>query len=151
VVRRPLVPGVGPKYLYPSGIDVGRLLFNYRWHHAEVVVLTEGALDAIALWNVGVEAFAIYGSRLSEHQVKLIERIDPTYVVTCYDQDAAGWAAHIQTERLFRHRLVNRLSWPKAWGSDIAAINVEQRKRVVLALEELKCIESPHEDHSNSA
>jgi hypothetical protein len=130
VVRRSL-GGHGPKYRYPTGVDVGRLLFQYTPAHREAVVLTEGALDAIALWNVGVTAMAIYGSRLSEHQVHLIDKIDPTYVYTCYDLDKAGWSAHVETERAFKHRLVARLSWPKGWGGDIAEISEDRRRHVV--------------------
>lgn len=130
VVRRVLV-GVGPKYKYPTGIDVGRLLFNYSSLHREAVVLTEGALDAIALWNVGIDAFAIYGSRLSAAQVRLIDRIDPEFVYTCYDLDDAGWLAHRETERAFKHRLVTRLSWPRAWGGDIDEIGETRRRKVV--------------------
>jgi len=141
VVRRAL-GGEGPKYRYPAGIDVGRLLFNYTPDHRSAVVLTEGALDAIALWNVGIDAFAIYGSRLSEFQVRLIDRIDPEYVYTCYDLDKAGWIAHCDTERAFRHRLVDRLVWPKAWGKDIDEIGEIRRKHVVndLVSSGLACI-----------
>jgi len=130
VVRRAL-GAHGPKYLYPTGIDVGSLLFNYTPSARSAVVLVEGALDAIALWNVGVDAFAIYGSRLSPAQVKLIDRIDPEYVYTCYDRDDAGWAAYRDTERAFKHRLVSRLSWPASWGKDIDDIGVDRRRNVV--------------------
>jgi Toprim-like/CHC2 zinc finger len=130
VVRRSL-GGEGPKYLYPAGVDVGRLLFHYTPAARQAVVLTEGALDAIALWSVGIDAFAIYGSRLSAHQVHLIDRIDPEFVYTCYDLDKAGWQAHLDTERLLPHRLVSRLSWPKAWGGDIADVGVDRRRHVV--------------------
>jgi hypothetical protein len=133
VVRRAL-GGDGPKYRYPTGVDVGRLLFNYTPTHRQTVVLTEGALDAIALWRSGVEAFAIYGSRLSEHQVRLIDRIDPEYIYTCYDADDAGWEAYRMTERAFKHRLVSRLTWPKAWGKDIDEIGEVRREKVVAAL-----------------
>jgi DNA primase len=129
VVRRTL--GEGPKYKYPHGVDVGRLLFNYTTDHREAVALVEGALDAIALWNVGVDAFAIYGSRLSVDQVRLIDKIDPEYVYTCYDTDDAGWEAYRTTERLFKHRLVTRLTWPKAWGKDIDEIDEIRRRKVV--------------------
>ena len=54
VVRRRLLAKPDPKYRYPKGIDVGGLLFNYSQTHVDRVVLVEGALDAIALWNVGV-------------------------------------------------------------------------------------------------
>ena len=130
VVRRSL-GGDGPKYKYPTGVDVGRLLFNYNGLRREAVVLVEGALDAIALWNVGIDAFAIYGSRLSVAQVRLIDRIDPEFVYTAYDQDDAGWLAHRDTERAFKHRLVTRLSWPRAWGGDIDEIGETRRRKVV--------------------
>lgn len=143
VVRRPL-HGEGPKYSYPAGVNVGRLLFQYTPAHRDAVVLVEGALDAIALWNVGVEAFAIYGSRLSEDQTRLIRRIDPTYVYTCYDLDKAGWKAHCETEAAFRDRMVGRLSWPRAWGKDIDEIGATRRREVVddLVSQGLACIES---------
>lgn len=130
VVHRKL-GGQGPKYRYPAGVDVGRLLFHYTPEHREAVVLTEGALDAIALWNVGVEAFAIYGSRLSAAQVRLIDMIDPELVYTCYDQDEAGWRAYQDTERAFKHRLVSRLTWPRGWGKDIDEIGETRRRKVV--------------------
>jgi len=130
VVRRSL-GGVGPKYRYPSGVDVGRLLFHYTTDHRAAVVLTEGALDAISLWLVGVDAFAIYGSRLSEHQVRLIDKIDPEFVYTAYDADDAGWQAYLDTKRAFRHRRVVRLTWPRAWGGDIDEIGETRRKKVV--------------------
>lgn len=133
VVRRSL-GGEGPKYRYPVGIDVGRLLFNYSPVHRDAVVLVEGALDAIALWRSGVYALGIYGSRLSVEQVRLIDRIDPLYVYTCYDSDAAGWAAHRDTERAFKHRSVDRLSWPAGWGKDIDEIGPERRSVVVNSL-----------------
>lgn len=121
----------GPKYKYPSGVDMSRLLFNYTPDHREAIALVEGALDAIALWNVGVYTLAIYGARLSEAQVTLIDRIDPEQIYTCYDADQAGWEAHLMTERAFKHRLVTRLSWPKAWGKDIDEIGETRRKKVV--------------------
>ena len=133
MVRRSL-GGEGPKYRYPAGVDVGRLLFNYTSMRREAVVLCEGALDAIALWNVGVDAFAIYGSRLSVEQVRLIDRIDPEYIYTCYDMDDAGWLAHRDTEHAFKHRLVTRLSWPRAWGGDIDEIGETRRRKVVADL-----------------
>lgn len=145
VVRRALDAGDGPKYRYPKGIDVSRLLFNYLPDHRRVVVLVEGALDAIALWNAGVEAFAIYGSRLSDTQVNLIDRIDPTYVFTAFDNDDAGYSAHLQVERAMPHRLVQRLTWPASWGKDVDDIGLDRRRRVVhevLALSDMTCIES---------
>jgi DNA primase len=142
VVRRPLEQGDGPKY--PFGVDVGRLLYGYTPEHRSYVVLTEGALDAIALWRVGVPAFAIYGAVLHPYQVALIDKIDPSRIYTCYDKDAAGWKAHCATERAFKHRLVTRLTWPESWGKDIDAVGQENRKKIVsrLVSSKMVCIES---------
>lgn len=127
VVRRNLGEG-GPKYLYPRGADVGHLLFGYTPEARRTVFLVEGAIDAMALWRAGVDAFAIYGSRLSQYQINLIDRIDPEFVVSAYDNDTAGWHAHYDTERAFKHRMVARLTWPKAWGKDVDEIGQDRLK-----------------------
>lgn len=143
VVRRPLGQSDGPKYLYPRGIDISRLLFNYTPDARRCVVLVEGALDAVALSLVGVHAFAVYGSRLSRDQVRLIDRLDPEQVYTCFDADDAGGLAHVAAERAFKHRAVGRLRWPPSWGKDIDEVSLENRRRVVrrLLLDGLGCVE----------
>ena len=124
--------GEGPKYSYPAGVDVGRLLFNYTPDHRNAVVLCEGALDAIALWNSGVDAFAIYGSRLSVEQVMLIEQDRPRVrghllrpgpgrsrwpTVTPSAPSPTGW----WTGSPGRGR----------WGKDIDEIGATRRRKVV--------------------
>lgn len=124
----------GPKYLYPRGLDISQYLFNYSQEQRKVVFLVEGAMDAIALWNIGVHAFAIYGSRLSETQIQLIERVDPQYIVTAFDNDDAGFRAYCDVERAFKHRLVERMRWPASWGKDVDEIGPDHLKNVVLGL-----------------
>lgn len=131
VVRRPLARSDGPKYLYPRGLDVSRHLFNYDGRGTRVVVLVEGAMDAVALSMVGVTAWAIYGARLAAAQVALIDRVDPLHVVTAFDNDDAGVAAHLLAKRSFPHRSVSALTWPRSWGKDVDEIGLERRKRVV--------------------
>lgn len=146
IVRRSLGSDDGPKYRYPKGIDVGHYLFNYSSEHRRAVVLVEGAMDAVALWNVGVEAFAIYGSQLSDAQITLIDRVDPEYVFTAFDNDKAGWRAHYQVAEAMAHRFVRRLSWPASWGKDVDEIGPKKLRDVVyevLALTDSACIESP--------
>lgn len=143
VVRRNLSDD-GPKYLYPKGLDIGQYLFNYSPVHRKHVILCEGALDAIAFWNAGFTAFAIYGSRLSDVQVRLIDRIDPDLVITAYDNDDAGFRAHCDTERAFKHRMVARLTWGRAWGKDVDEIGLDRLKKITerLVLPDLSCVES---------
>ena len=116
VVRRPVQPGEGPKYLYPRNVDIGHCLFNYDGDGTDVVVLVEGALDAIAFWNIGVEAWAIYGSRFSEHQLLLIDRVDPTYVVTAFDNDEAGFACALRDGADLQAPLRGALALPRLLG-----------------------------------
>ena len=68
-MRRALDPGAKPKLPLPQGCRRGSASVRLPPLYRRRVVLVEGALDAIALWNVGVPALAIYGSRLSEDQV----------------------------------------------------------------------------------
>lgn len=130
VVRRSLDPGTPQRYKYPYGVDSKRHLFNYSPEHRSALVLVEGAVDAIALWNIGIEAFAVYGSQLSEAQVQLIRRVDPDTVYTCFDNDDAGWKAHCMTERALRNRLVGRITWPRSWGKDIDELTEDRRRKV---------------------
>lgn len=134
----------GPKYLYPKGLDVGQHLFNYSDTHRRLVVLVEGAVDAIALWNVGIHAFAIYGSQLSDTQIQLIDRVDPEFVVTAFDADEAGRSASWDVERAFKHRLTDQLRWPRGWGKDVAELGSERLGNIGqhLVCDDVTCLES---------
>ena len=92
VTRRRLDGGT-PKYKYPSGVDMGKCLFAYERVAAAGctrIAITEGALDAIALWQVGVPAVAQYGSRLRPAQVNLLRGLGLSSLVLVYDMDKAG-------------------------------------------------------------
>lgn len=118
----------GPKYLYPKGIDVKELLFNYSYEPRDRVVLVEGAADAIACWEVGVDAFAIYGSRLSVVQCELINRLQPDQIVCAFDLDNAGGNAFRGVKMMFPSMSINRLTWTGA--KDIAELDETHRKEI---------------------
>lgn len=143
VVRRKLGDHDGPKYRYPRGVDAGSNLGNYQPGGRKAVVLVEGFLDAVALWNIGIDAWCIYGARLGKRQIELIDQADPLYVFTAFDNDDAGYKAWRETERAFPHRAVVRLSWPKGWGKDIDEIGEERRRFVCrdLLTRSLSCVE----------
>lgn len=95
VVRRRLEHWARPRYLYPDGVKVHEHLFGL--HEAtqdhgtsSVVYLTEGAIDAMALAEVGVVAMGMYGSKLGDAQVELLRRFGATVVVLAFDDDEAG-------------------------------------------------------------
>lgn len=132
VVRRSL-DGVGPKYRYPKGIDLHAEGFLYAYHEVRtsgsaVVALCEGALDAIACWESGTAAMAIYGSKISEAQVKMINRLDLATVLLCFDNDLAGQDA---TRRVLYAGLEcpDLRVVPLPPGSDIAELSVPLRRK----------------------
>lgn len=82
-----------PKYLYPRGMDKSSLLFNFNTNYRPYVVLVEGAMDAVACWEAGHHALALYGSNLSNQQVELLLRTGATRIVEALDNDSPGRAA----------------------------------------------------------
>lgn len=79
-----------PKYLYPRGVTKNALLFNYTPSQRDYVLLVEGAMDAVACWEAGFDAMALYGSRLSIAQITLLARTGVRRVGLVLDNDAAG-------------------------------------------------------------
>lgn len=79
------------KYRYPLGLAKGDNWFAYHLAQATGEIwITEGAIDAIALREVGLDAIAQYGGKITTRQRELLERLDPKSVVLAYDQDDAG-------------------------------------------------------------
>lgn len=128
VVRRPLSPDWdGGKYIYPRHIDVSKYLFNYsQLVGRRRVLLVEGAADAIAAWEAGYEAYAIYGSRLSERQVQLLRRVNARKVYTAFDRDEAGDKAHNRCLDLIKDVPVRRVDLPD-YAKDLAEMTVSER------------------------
>lgn len=74
-----------PKYMTPSAMDKGRVLFNYdNARRSDVVVLCEGPLDAISVGLCGVAAF---GKGVSDDQFRLLKSYWKTAVLLL-DPDA---------------------------------------------------------------
>lgn len=128
VVRRSL--SSGPKYIYPYGVDIGKLLFNYHQVNKDYIVLTEGATDAMAAWEVGVDACAIYGARLTKPQAQLIRQLDPTVILCAFDQDEAGFQAFRTVLWRMTEYPVSRVEWHSA--KDLASLEVETRRKILV-------------------
>lgn len=112
LVYRNLDP-IGPKYRYPTGVKIRELLFNYTPEQRDAVILVEGAMDAVACWEAGFSAFAIFGSSLSQSQIKLIERVCPRLVLLAFDADRAGEVAALTAANDLGERGIasKRVSW----------------------------------------
>jgi DNA primase len=102
------------------------LLFNYAPVITPVLVLTEGATDAMAAWEVDFDAVACFSNRLSGAQVKLIERMGPDVVVVAFDDDGPGETGAAQAAAMLSRYQVRRAHY--GGGKDLAELPPEQRK-----------------------
>lgn len=122
---------VRPKYLYPLGMRKADHLFG-SWmltdEHKKVAIV-EGSVDALAMWDAGIPAVAVLGSRISDSQVKLLNRLGVDDVVIFTDNDAAGEIGLTQ----IIEALPSKIMWSIAlykddWGTDPASLTIDQRK-----------------------
>ena len=106
---RAVDPDTQPKYLNSPETKLfhkGMILFNgHRARKAAfeagTVIVTEGYLDAIAIWQAGLtHVVATLGTAFTEDQIKRLWRYAPEPIV-CFDGDRAGTAA--------AHRAVDRI------------------------------------------
>jgi DNA primase len=98
---RTLAPDGKPKYLNSPATDLfhkGELVFNTHRarpaaHETGTVLVVEGYLDAIAVWQAGFAAVvATLGTAFTEGQIEALWRIAREPII-CFDGDRAGFAA----------------------------------------------------------
>ncbi len=101
VVRRFRNPAAGsPKYKYPRGFKISQNL--YGWFQVAslqgsgrlpILGVTEGGIDSLRSWQVGVPSVALLGANCSPTQVKLLRALDPVSLLIMTDNDTAGRTA----------------------------------------------------------
>lgn len=135
VVRRSLAGGT--KYRYPRHVKTNDLLFNYQAVSVEAVLLTEGATDAMALWEAGFRAetgwlaLATFSNRISASQAHLLARLGPSRIVIAYDDDEPGAAGSVQVAALLATDYdLSRPVFPRH-AKDMADLSVAQRREAV--------------------
>ena len=126
VIRRDLT-GHQTKYAYPYGVVVGRHLYNYHRLQGDVLLITEGATDAIAAQEVGFKAaVALYGSKMTRTQAQLVHRYAPKSILVATDQDDAGEGARASVEAMLGDSYpIERLWWSD--HKDLNSIPVSDR------------------------
>lgn len=133
-----------PKYQYPRGCVKSELLFNYSPQALDCVALVEGAMDAVACWEVGHPAFALYGSILHRQQLVLLQRTGAKRVIMATDNDKAGWRAidgWTTDEGIFVPGLEHQLTaagfeavrpdWQRVEAKDVAELDRDTRKTLL--------------------
>ena len=125
----------GPKYLYQKGFQRTHNLFGSWMVDDDMVVITEGPLDTISVWQAGYPAVAQYGSALNERQVNLLHQMGVYSVVLFYDNDLAGRKATEHAIPLLRDFMTYAVDYRVGDPKDPAAMSTNRiRKRVSGAL-----------------
>lgn len=121
VVRRNVDNAYASKYMYPKGFNRKHLLFG-SWmvpqSDEDFLVLTEGSLDAVAVWDAGFPAVAQFGSTLAKEQVDLLRKMGVWKIVLFYDHDKAGVKARKQAVEVLRDFMVYTVRYKKSDGKD---------------------------------
>jgi len=113
VVRRRL-DDQRPKYIYPKGLPISRSLFG-AWDAQDHpwLAICEGPLDAIAMWDAGVPAVAMYGSRISDAQARLLRIMGTRGLVIATDNDEAGLRARDRIVETMPDLSLKLLTYPQ--------------------------------------
>ena len=133
-IRRSLSSsGKGPKYLYPSGFQKTKYLWGLWAVTEPTVVITEGSVDALAMWDAGYQSVAILGSLMDPHQARLLDRHGVRHAIIFTDNDLAGGdALESCVDELDKVKITwSVCRYKKNWGKDPAALTVAQRKYAV--------------------
>lgn len=80
-----------PKYVYAKGFKKSHILFGQPLvDTSNAVCITEGALDAMWLNQLGYQAVALLGMHMSTVQEELIMRLPSKEIILSLDNDEAG-------------------------------------------------------------
>jgi len=125
LVRRK-VTGPGPKYRNSEGMDKGQFLLglDHLPFECREVILVEGPLDAMWLYQHGYPGLAVMGSSISEEQVDLLT--SRFWEVTiAFDGDAAGRTGRYKAmARLSKRMNVTYVDLPD--GTDVQELDAVQ-------------------------
>jgi DNA primase len=139
-----------PRYMYPRGMKISHSLFGadvakkeYELFaskkstypavmlEAPPLVIVEGSVDAVAVYETGALGVAILGSRISEHQVQVIKKIAPPHIIVATDRDRAGREAEIQVVSMLKNERmgipITCAQWDAKDGKDIAELELGKR------------------------
>lgn len=89
-------PTLNPPYLNPS---IERPLFSPVGYMDKLIILCEGYFDALA---IGRNAVSVFGSNLTDKQLKEIIGQAPERVIICFDDDEAGRHGMVETRTRLR-------------------------------------------------
>ena len=123
-----------PKFLFTSGFDKRRFLYNYHRAIAKAsekscLFITEGQGDTWRLFECGIEnCVGIFGKSLTKQQEQKILNSGITKIVVLTDNDQAGRESKVQIQRKLARNF--KLFFPRFSGKDIGDMskkNIESK------------------------
>lgn len=132
VIRRRLDDGY-PRYIYPKGFAMKK----YLWGEYEArrrggtLVVVEGSLDAISVYEAGYAAVAMLGSRMTRYQATRIKSMGVRRVVAMTDDDDAGHHAVETIYDALDGVLLDVVDWSAVRYRDPAEAPTEVRARLI--------------------
>lgn len=132
VIRRTLNDDEVWRYKNPSAVLSNHYLFgSHMLEGRRKVALVEGPADALACWNARVPAVAVFGSYVSDHQIKLMRRLGIYHAVLMFDDDKAGRKANKETWHRLHHFTVSKGTYRNYWGAkDPGALKPAQIRKL---------------------
>lgn len=131
-------PKTGPRYLYPKGFKISWHLFGANKAHASsdksVLVITEGSIDCLSVWQAGMASVALLGAQLHAHQLTVLSGLGYENIVLFLDRDDAGVHATMKAAAQLTAEGydVKIAKYPRsADGKDPASLNAADRVRAV--------------------
>lgn len=79
-----------PKYENSENLPRNEILFGEINVNRNDIIVCEGAIDLLWLWQNGYNAFGLLGSSLSQTQVNLLRERNFGEIILAYDNDEAG-------------------------------------------------------------
>lgn len=87
--------GINPKYKNPEGVDKSNIVFNLQNQNKNQkrIYIVEGIFSAI---RAGKDSVCIFGSSISDNQIKSIKKYNFKEIFCCLDGDSAGQIGNLQ-------------------------------------------------------
>jgi DNA primase len=104
VTRRFLNPdNPQDRYRYPKGFKKSQNLFG-SWIDTNFseVAITEGAIDAMKVWQVGMPCLGIYGAITSTYHIRIMRELGVKKVIWIGDGDRAGAEGRMRSRGLVK-------------------------------------------------
>lgn len=89
-----------PKYKNSDAIPASKVLYGEISKRKNEIILCEGILDALWLWQNGHHAVSILGNKLSQEQANILKRYKMVNITLALDNDEAGTIGTEQTKKL---------------------------------------------------